>query len=336
MRDKINPMVFYEMSLAPAALEVVKVALELDVFTKLSKNYLTLKEICDGLSIHSRPGEMLLTACIALGLIKKEGKKYLNSKLSEECLVKSSRFYELCKGYIYGELGDGSLPWNRVKEAILSNKPILSKNSLGNPWLDERNREFHAKLHIVREKVMGEALARKFDFASYHTLLDVGGSSGGHCIAVAKRCPHIKAIVFDLPVACEIAKEKIAEAGLSKRIKVKRGDFFKDDFPEGVDVILFSHILHDWSKEDDIFLLKKAFNVLPKRGAIIVKEFLLNDEKTGPLISALQSFSVLMGTIDGFQLSGKEIIGMLSEVGFAKIRVKDIDDLHSIVTGVKR
>lgn len=336
MNNKVNPLVFYEMSLLPATLEVLKVALDLDLFSKLSNTPLSLEEIANALSIHTRPAEMLLTVCTALGLIKKKAKKFHNTRFSEKCLVKGSEFYELSRGYIYGKLGDGALPWNKLKEAILYNKPILSESSLENSWFDESNKGFHNKLHIVREKIMGESLARNFNFKKYHILLDVGGSSGGHCIAVAKKYPHIKAIIFDLPIACDIAKKKIAEAGFSERIKVKKGDFFKDDFPNGADVVLLSHILHDWSKKQGLFLLKKAFDVLPKEGGVIVMEFLLNDKKTGPIVAALQSFAVLMGTKEGVQLSRKEMRDIFREVGFTNIYTKSIDNLHSIVIGIKR
>jgi hypothetical protein len=72
----------------------------------------------------------------------------------------------------------------------------------------------------------------------------------------------LKAIVFDLPQTVEIAKEIIEKYGVSDLVSTRAGNYFKDDFGQGNDVVLLSAILHSMSPEQSKGLLKKAFDSL--------------------------------------------------------------------------
>jgi 3-hydroxy-5-methyl-1-naphthoate 3-O-methyltransferase len=78
-------------------------------------------------------------------------------------------------------------------------------------------------------------------------------------------------------------------------------DFFKDNLPTGHDVALLSHIIHFLDEEKDNMLLKKIYDSLPndRNGAIIISEWLLNDEKSGPIPSALMSLTMIVDQPQG-------------------------------------
>ena len=53
--------------------------------------------------------------------------------------------------------------------------------------------------------------------------------------------------------------------------------------PKDCDVALLSHIVHSLSVENDKVLLRRIYDSLPDEdGVILISEWLLNDEKTGP------------------------------------------------------
>ncbi len=107
--------------------------------------------------------------------------------------------------------------------------------------------------------------------------------------------------------------------GLSDRIRTTPGDIMKDDFPAG-DVILISLILSSYSPDDYVGLLRRAYAKLPSGGAIVIHDFVMNDEKTGPTITALYNLTA----IDGVPYSGADIAAMLAKAGFVDPQVKPV------------
>ena len=92
------------------------------------------------------------------------------------------------------------------------------------------------------------AFAEKFDFSGYKTLCDVGGATG--CCRAWSRggTRTCRCLSFDLPVVEPIAREHLERDGMSDRVEVVSGDFFKEPLPKA-DVITMGMILHDWNLE---------------------------------------------------------------------------------------
>jgi len=146
-------------------------------------------------------------------------------------------------------------------------------------------------------------------------------------------------MVYDLPFVTEIAAGKIVEAGLGGRIATKPGDFFTDaQFPAGHDVILLSMIMHDWSEADDQAILRKCYEALPKGGAVVISELLVNDDKTGPAPAALMSLNMLVETVGGRNYTPAEYSAWLNEVDFRDVRVVwfEAAGANGAVIGYKR
>ncbi len=165
--------------------------------------------------------------------------------------------------------------------------------------------------------------------------MDLGGGSGALCIPIALKYPHIEAIIVDLPLVCQAAEGIIAQYGVSNQVKTCPGDFFKGGFPEGADVALLSQVLHDWSRDECLIILKNAIETLPQGGKIIVNEWLINDDKTGPLAAAMLSLTMLVDTQGGSNYTGAEISEMLKKVGFVNTAVQSLIGPNGIVTADK-
>jgi len=303
------------------ASKTLAAAVELDLFTKLSGRQADVQQLSQLLGIHPRPAEMLLSACTALGLLEKRNKRFSNSSLAEEYLVKGKPYYfggvvTLLDRRLY-------LPWNRLLEALRTNRAQTWEDHSGifeqissNP---DKQRLFTEGMHSFSVQ-SGKALAAAFDFSTYTQLLDVGGASGAYCIEAVRRYPNLRAVVFDLSPALEIAKEKITESGFSNRIKMHPGNFFKDELPKGSDVILLSMILHDWSSEKNLMILRKCFNALPSGGTVIVSELMMDDNKAGPVSAELMSLNMLIETEGGRNYAWSEYTEWLEKTGFRKIK----------------
>ena len=302
------------------ASKTLAAAVELDLFTRLSGNPITVEGLCEELGIHPRPAEMLLSGCAALGLLETRDGRFANSPLAEEYLVRGRPYY-------FGGVAtmlDRRLyqPWDRLTAAIRTNRaqtwgdqPGLFEAISANP---EEQRIFTEAMHSWSIQ-SGRAVAEAFDFTPYRQLVDIGGGSGAYCIEACRRYPHLRAVVYDIPAALEIAREKIAEAGLSDRITTHAGDFFADRLPDGSDVALLSMILHDWTPEKNRAILRKTYDALPGGGALLVSELMMDDDKSGPAPAALMSLNMLIET-EGRNYTWAEYTDWLAETGFDQVR----------------
>ena len=100
---------------------------------------------------------------------------------------------------------------------------------------------------------------------------------------------------------------------MADRISVRAGDWDEDDFGEDNDVVLFSNVLHGAASEAET-KLRKAYDSMAAGGLVVVQEFLLNDEKSGPLIPAL--FNIMVGAY-----SKGELVKVIEAAGFENTRM---------------
>lgn len=310
-----------EIGLAFMSSKVLATAIELELFTTLAERPLTVAAIADRLSIKPDLAGRLLTACCALGFVQQSDGRFSNSEDVAKYLVKGQRSY--FGGYLLQFIQERYPLWERLEETIKSGEPIFD---------GEYYRRLHEDPVAVRQFTeggytgsiaTGHMLAKRFDFSTRSLLLDLGGGSGAYCIAAASRNPNLRAIVFDHPNVLAVAKEFIAAAGLSDRITTYAGDFVSDDYPSGADVILIASNLHFYNPDDARKVFGKAFAALSPGGALIWIDYMLDDDRGGPLVPAMIELSQCFWVGDGRVYTGAEIRQMMAEVGFIDLAVDD-------------
>ncbi|KAB2838096.1 methyltransferase, partial [bacterium] len=121
---------------------------------------------------------------------------------------------------------------------------------------------------------------------------------------------------------------------LAERLKFHPGNFMEDPLPEA-EVLLMGHILHDWDLAQKKQLLAKAYAALPKGGALIVHEAIIDDERRSNAFGLLMSLNMLIETTGGFDFTGADCIGWMKEVGFKEAYVEPLSGPDSMVVGIK-
>ncbi len=182
------------------------------------------------------------------------------------------------------------------------------------------------------------ALAKKVDFSNHKKMMDIGGGSGVYAIQVVVNNPsNMSAIVLDSNPVCQVANEYIQQFNLQNKVQTMEFDFFNDQMPDDCDVAFLSHIIHIFDREKNIVLLKKIHDSLPsENGMIIISEWLLNDEKTGPVPSALMGLTMIIENNRGRSYSYDEVSQMLKEAGSKDIEKRQLVEPAKIIIGYKR
>ena len=122
------------------------------------------------------------------------------------------------------------------------------------------------------------AIAAKFPWAQYKTVTDLGPAQGDLLVQVTleEHASHRHGIRSS--GSGPIFEEYVEHHGLSSRVKFQPGSFFTDAIPSA-DVIMMGHILHDWNLEEKRMLIAKAYDALPKGGALLVYEAIIDDDR---------------------------------------------------------
>jgi hypothetical protein len=323
----LTPARIMEVGMAFWPAQTLLTAVKLGVFTELGQGAITGAELRDKLGLHERSTPDFFDTLVALKFLERDGDgdeaKYRNTEETALFLDRNSPafmggFLEMAHDRLYpfwGNLADGLKTGKAQNETKDGGKGVFEE-LYSQP---ERLEQFMDAMAGISAGNF-QAFAEKFDFSNYKTLTDVGGATGLLSMLVAKANPNMTCSTTDLPAATEIAKRKIAEAGLSDRVKAEPIDFFTDPIPPA-DVVTMGMILHDWNLEKKMMLIRKAYDALPEGGAFVVIEALIDDARRENAFGLMMSLNMLIEFGEAFDYTGADFDRWCKEVGFKRTEV---------------
>jgi acetylserotonin N-methyltransferase len=312
-------------------------AVSLGVFDLLSAGAKSAPQLAAEIGADADALARLLNACAGLGLLQRAGDTYENTPVAETYLTTSSP--QRLTGYLnYSNTVMWKL-WSHLEDAVLEgghrwnqaygwDGPIFSHFFK----TEEARREFLMGMHgfglISSPHVMGA-----FDLSRYSRLADLGGATGHLAIAACQRWPNLRAVVFDLPEAVPLAHQIVGASPVAQRIEIAAGDFFMDPLPSA-DLYALGRILHDWTEEKILVLLRRIYEGLPRRGAVLIAEKLLLDDKSGPRWAQMQDLNMLTCT-EGKERTLAEYESLLKASGFTEVQGRRTPSPLDAVLAVK-
>ena len=312
-------------------------AIEIGVFTELARGPEGFDALSGRLGLHPRSSRDFLDTLVALGFLSREGDRYSNTKETDLFLDRKKPSYvggmlEMANHRLYPF-------WGHLTEALRTGMP-QNEIRTGGPGLFEtlyadpaRLKEFLAAMTGISHGA-NLTIARAFPWKDHKTFVDVGTAQGDLAAQVALANPHLTGKGFDLPEVAPIFEEYAAAVGVADRVAFEPGDFFKQDLPKA-DVVLMGHILHDWDLPTKKMLIRKAFDALPKGGALIVYEAIIDDDRSKNAFGLMMSLNMLIETPGGFDYTGADCTGWMKEAGFSATRVEPLVGPDSMVIGIK-
>jgi hypothetical protein len=95
------------------------------------------------------------------------------------------------------------------------------------------------------------------------------------------------------------------------------------------------HILHDWSLDEKLILLRKAYDALPDDGALIVYESIIDDDRRANTFGLLMSVNMLIETQQGFDYTSADCRSWMADIGFCDSYLEPLTGPDSMVVGLK-
>lgn len=147
-------------------------------------------------------------------------------------------------------------------------------------------------------------------------VLDIAAGHGLYGLAFARHNPEAEVVALDWPAVLEVAKENAQRAGGAAHYSTIEGDAFSADFGEGYDVVLLTNFLHHFDPPTCEQLLRKVRAALKDGGAALTLEFVPNEDRVTPPLSAAFSLTMLAGTPAGDAYTYPELERMFTAAGF--------------------
>jgi SAM-dependent methyltransferase len=112
------------------------------------------------------------------------------------------------------------------------------------------------------------------------------------------------------------------------------GSAFDVEFGAPYDVVLLTNFLHHFDKPTNVGLLKKVRAALKPGGRVATLEFVPNEDRVSPPMSAAFAMTMLASTADGDAYTLRDLSAMYAEAGFKGTKAHAIPTLpQSIVVG---
>jgi hypothetical protein len=336
MEDHVSPDAILELGTGFWGSKALLSAVELGLFTTLARGPLTGEALMAELGLQLRGTIDFLDALVSLGMLDRSGEQYHNTAATDLFLDRNKASYiggmlEMANARLYPF-------WGSLTEALRTGHP-QNEAKVGEDFFaalyqdPDRLKQF---LHAMTGISMGAAvaIAEKFPWADHNTVVDIGAAEGCVPVQLARRHGHLAGGGFDLPPAGPFFEEYVASFGLADRLRFYPGDFFVDPLPSA-DVLVMGHILHDWSLEEKLMLLRKGYEALPDGGALIVYESIIDDDRRINTFGMLMSVNMLIETQDGFDYTGADCRSWMADTGFRDSYVEPLVGPDSMVVGIK-
>jgi ubiquinone/menaquinone biosynthesis C-methylase UbiE len=325
----LSPAPIMEMASAFMQSRALLTACELDLFTVLGEHERSSGEASGLLHTDERATDRLMDALCAFGLLAKSGGRFRNTPLSARFLVRGAP--ESLGGLMHWvHLWEswGTLTAAVRKGGSVSTRPV---GEHGEAW----RTAFIAAMH-GRARQHAPGVVASLDLEGVSRVLDVGGGSGAYAMEFVRARPGASAVIFDLPEVLPLTASYLKEAGLSARVALAAGDYDRDPLGDGFDLVFLSAILHSNSPEGNRELIRKAAAALTPSGQLVVQEFIVDEDRTGPPFAALFALNMLVGTAAGDTYTEAEVRRWMEEAGVSGLTRQDTPFGTTLIVGRKR
>jgi SAM-dependent methyltransferase len=264
-------------------------------------------EVAKECKTDARMTEKLLIVCCALGLVKKDNDHFMLTRLAVDTLLPDS------ERYFGGVLDHGEMLWwgsTGLPDIVRTG----GRGAAPKPpeyFISHWHEHWIWAMHGNAANGVAQWIARQLDLTNRELLLDVGGGPGTYSIALCQRFPRLKAVVWDLPETIAIARQVVERFHMNDRISFKEGNWNSDEFGTGYDCMFMSNIMHGQGSQAET-RVQQGMQALRTGGLLIVHDFLLDNDKCGPLPAAL--FNLMLGAY-----TVSEMIAIIRSAGFKDV-----------------
>jgi ubiquinone/menaquinone biosynthesis C-methylase UbiE len=161
-----------------------------------------------------------------------------------------------------------------------------------------------------------------WSFPATGVVADLGGGGGALIRAVLERHPKVRGMLVDREESIEAATAHFSESAVADRCELIAADL-SENVPPGADIYMLKHVLHGYTDDKAVDLLRNCRRPLSPTASLLVIEFVLPDVVSKPapeLVTRFLSDLNMMAVTGGRERSEHEWRQLLESAGFTLTR----------------
>ncbi|MFE5026374.1 methyltransferase [Streptomyces sp. NPDC056656] len=311
-----SPSRILEIASGYWATGILGVATEHSLFTLIHGGLDTAGQLAAKTGMAERGVQSLLDGLVGLGLLQTHDGTYRNTPEAELYLVEGQPTD--ISGFAQLKLAEMDKLAGRL-EVFRAGGPLAGPmvEVADNPhW--EKVVTAIAGLSVSAAQTAADVLglAEREDLS----ILDVGGGSGIFSSVWLRLNPAARATQLDWGPINAIARRLLAQHSLADRFTCLDGDFHTVPLDTAAyDVALYSHVAHQEGPEDNVAVFAKLRDALKPGGALVVCDYVVEDDRSGPSFPLLFASEMLLKSNKGGTWRRADYAAWLAEAGFEKV-----------------
>ena len=311
----------------------LRAAIELDLFRAIGEGAGDVASLARQCSASERGIRILCDYLTIQGILTKENGQYRHSPTSAAFLDPHS---PACVASVARFLGDPAMmePLNHLSEIVRKGHTSLD----GEGTVEDENPvwvEFAHSMAPMMAPMAAPLGSIVLDGLSGPVkVLDIAAGHGLFGIAVAKQHSQAHVMALDWGPVLEVARSNAAKAGVLERFSLLPGSAFDVDYGGPYDIILLTNFLHHFDRGTCVGLLRKVHAALKPGGRAAALEFVPNEDRVSPPMSAGFALTMLVSTASGDAYTFQEYASMYREAGFTRVTSQAVPNgPHTVVLG---
>src|SRR5438874_160277 len=328
--------VLFQMVIGKWISQAIGTVVEIGVPDQLAKGARPCSEIAREADVSEDGLYRLLRALASVGLFVESADRRF--KLTPMGQLLRSDHPQSAAGYARFTAHDMTWrPWGQLGYSVKTGMPAFD-HVFGAPIFEylSRNPDVAAVFDAAMTSISAteaRAASDAYDFKGIGTLMDVAGGHGLLLATVLRLHKKMRGVLFDLPHVAAGAAATFTRAGITARVRIESGDFFKE-LPSGADAIIMKHIIHDWDDESATRILQACHRALGPRGKVLIVDPVVPSGNV-PHYGKMLDLEMLVLTPRGRERTKAEFASLLRRAGFRLSRVIPTASPLSVVEAVK-
>jgi DNA-binding transcriptional ArsR family regulator len=303
--------------------------MKLDVFSQLSDGPRDTAEIAKALDVEPSRLSRLLFALTASGLLERSEAGFDNSPEAATYFVKSSTRYiggmhELLEEFWRADL--------ETAKSIRSGHPAALHD-----FHEMSDDEMSAMLRAMHPLAIasGRDLANRFDFSRCHSVIDIGGGSGGVIATLCELNPDMSGVLFDLPSTTKLAEPLLRSTPGGDRVAIEAGDILRASPGGSYDAAILRMLVQVLGPGDASRAIAHAAAALRPGGVIYIASSVLDDTRLSPAAAVFRNVTLMNLYRSGASYTESEHARWLEAAGCSGLRRVTLPNGSGVISATK-
>ncbi|MBL8797823.1 MAG: methyltransferase [Planctomycetia bacterium] len=316
--------------------QLIYVAAKLGLADRLRDGPKPVEELASATGMDPQSLYRVLRALASFGVFRETAPRCFELTPLAHCLRSDVPDSLQAVAVFYGE------PWHRAAWSSLLHSVKTAQPAFnhvaGEPFFEHVQK--HPEVAAIFDQAMTNfsgmaigAVLAAYDFTGIGKLVDVAGGHGSLLAAILQAYPAMRGVLFDMPTVIDGARQKqlLEQAGVADRCELVGGDFFRA-VPAGADGYLMKHIIHDWSDDHALNILRNCRRAMSPSGRLLLVEMVIPPGNE-PHFGKLLDLEMLVMTQGGRERTESEYRALLAAAGFELTRIVPTRSPASVIEG---